>query len=512
MRNVVAQGFKSICMQLGTGGGKTYIFSMITASAQKQKNSVWIIVPRIDLVDQASEHLKNMDVQHSHITAGRQESRAFNVHVVSKDTLIRRIKAGKIKNWPKIIIIDECHVAMDQQIFIKNTAPIDTLIIGVTATPERFDGRGLSEMYQTIVYGPTYRELVELDYLSNVRYFKPPEIKGLSDLKRVRTGYGIEYDAKQMKAIMKNKAVWGDIINNYREYGGPGKTTLIFDRSVEICEMTETNFQHAGHSIFAIHGKTSKKKRKLLFNAARNQEIDGLATCDLLTYGIDIKNIEFLMMHRFTGSYALYNQIFGRAIRPWTDPETGRQKKHAVIIDMVGNINQHGHPFNERQWNFFGTEKSKIEKKPSADMLKFCPACCLYFAEGNICPHCGAARKERKRGDPIVIDGRLVEAVPIKLNERAPEEKREYSDRMLNLKERYWKEINSKNPNQIIVGGIVKEYLEIADDLRRKPMWVYQMLNNLKYAINDPLLYEIQRIKGYKPGWVWMQKQQLKKR
>ena len=108
-RTEIQNGAKSACIVSGTGTGKTIVAGFITAAAFKKKNYIWIVVPRNEILDQFSESLIKFGVPHAIGKAGSQESRAFRVHIWSLATLTRRIKSGKIKNTPDIIIFDECH-------------------------------------------------------------------------------------------------------------------------------------------------------------------------------------------------------------------------------------------------------------------------------------------------------------------------------------------------------------------------------------------------------------------
>lgn len=499
LRQAFANKHRRVLFQLSTGAGKTVVFSMVTESAAKKGNSVWIVVPRCNLVDQTDEHLTAIGVKHSCITAGRNESRAFKVHVCSKDTLIRRIKADKIKNWPDIIIFDEAHVALDQQIFVGEKAPAETIFIGVTATPEKTDGRGLSEFYQVMVLGPTIRELVETGYLVPINYFNKPKIEGLDDIKRI----GTDLNAKELEALFKNKAIYGGIIDNYLELARD-KTTLIFCQSVKQSDEVAKQMRMAGHNFESIHGKTAKAKQRELLQAARKQQVN-LVTCDLLTYGVDVKAIEHIIMLRRTWSVALFYQIIGRGLRPFENEDTGYIKKYLSIADHVGNFDIHGHPFSDRIWNFEGGKKRKITKAVSSDTLKLCQNCWMYF-DGNVCPHCGTMRDIKQKPDMIVVEGRLVKEEPVKLKDRPWEQKREYFDRISKLRTQFHEGAAAGNLDL----EIIKEYLEIAKKLKNPPMWVYHELNTLKYAVNLPLLQGISEVLDYKAGWVHFQQQNIK--
>jgi len=107
------QGKRSVVLQSPTGSGKTEIVSEIISSVSEKKKRVWFVVPRKELVKQSSESLARRGVPHGKIDAASKESRAYTVHVISLQTLMRRL--DRIKEIPDLIFIDECHLNYDAQ-------------------------------------------------------------------------------------------------------------------------------------------------------------------------------------------------------------------------------------------------------------------------------------------------------------------------------------------------------------------------------------------------------------
>ena len=482
-RQHIANGAKSVCLQSPTGSGKTIIAGFITEQAFQRRNLVWIVVPRNEILDQFSSSLTAFNVPHFLGKAGQQESRAFRVHVWSLDTLIRRINAGKIKRWPDIIIFDEAHLNLDRQLHVRQQAPDSTVFLGPTATPQRLDGRGLSEMYDAIVYGPELQWLVDNDYLSPVRYFAPP-IQGLDTLHR----RGTDYDSAELEQLFERKAIYGKAIDHYDNIAS-GKPCLVFCRSIKASMETADRFTRQGFRFASIDGKMSHKKRAGLIEAVKTGQVHGLTSCDLVTYGLDVPGLQCIIKLRPTLSKALDSQMNGRVMRY-------QPGKKAIILDHVGALQSHGHPLDPYQWRFDGTTKHKPEKGESAATLRLCDNCYLYY-EGDVCPNCGNARKVRKRKEnEEIIDGRLVEVKRevIPLRDRDPEEQRETQERI----------------NQAVQDHAVKDLLAIAEQIypkstRAQIHWVYSKLNTMESGIaNRGLLHEIAKAKGYKRGWVFM--------
>jgi superfamily II DNA or RNA helicase len=492
---------KTVMLQLATGAGKTVIFSEITKLAYSNNYRIWIIVPRNELLRQASDHLAKYKVPHGLIAAGTNESRAYKVHIVSKDTLIRRY--DRIKEWPDLLIIDEAHLFLIRQLEIAKQLPDKTKIIGVTATSERLDGRGLSTasggLYDDIVYGPTIADLIEMGYLSNMRYFSPP-LEGLDELHR----RGTEFNPDEVENLLQRRKIYGGAIQHYRDYAH-NKPALVFCRSVKAAAETAQRFNDAGYVFENIDGRMTYVKRKGLIDALRAGRIQGLTSCELTTYGIDVPRVECIIMLRPTLSRTLYFQMIGRGLRP------SLGKKHCVILDHVGNLQEHGHPLEEYQWQFHGREKRKGGEGVSRSVLHLCDQCFLYF-KGDVCPNCGGERKAKKRADLKEVDGRLVEVKgPIELKDRPPEEQREVVDRLEELCEAC-KLKEDKEGLYKLDESAVSELLMLAESLGYNDRWVYHRVNAGNMTINYPLLHAIAKVRGFKPGWAFYTGKDLEKR
>jgi superfamily II DNA or RNA helicase len=576
---------RSVLVQLPTGGGKTAVASEIIRSAYLKGRRVWFVVPRNELADQGSNHLTKWGVPHGLITAGREESRAFRVHVVSKDTLLRRL--ARIKDWPDLLVFDEAHIAMDAQLKIIAAADADRsevrermvfkeldrqnravyekrtcalpqmLVVGQTATPERMDGRGLwsgaGGPYDTIVMGPSIPWLTERGFLSPLRYFAPP-IDGLDKLKW-KAG---EVDADDLEALLKAKKVYGDVVDYYKRYGvnadGTRKPFLGFCRSVHAAEEVAKAFRDAGFRVMSIDGTMGMKERRGLIDGLRSGALDGLTSCDLTTYGLDVPRVEYGFSLRPTLSRALYFQMVGRILRPYIRmrcPVCGKvaegfysecpachakgmiveyEKKEALFFDHVNMILEHQdqrYPsvplfkVDDLDWNFKGVTRRK-RAKVDKDALRLCPHLDYQYCDRPTCAGCD----KRKPGeiDPRqevfkVVDTELEERKgPTHMADLEPEERREVQDRIGRATDEAL-----AAPEGEIAPGPIGELLAVAEELGHAPMWVYWHLTEAenkrrhetghgdRLTVNVPLLYEIARQKGYQRGWAWHKQQDIKK-
>lgn len=536
---------RCICVQLATGGGKTPLASAIVESVFNKDKRAWFITPRRELVGQASKHFRKWNVPHGIIDAKNQESRAYSIFVVSKETLSRRW--DKIKNWPDLIIIDECHLNLDFQIELKKQAPEKTVIIGITATPERGDGRGLSVqaegIYEKLIEGPSIPELTSQGYLSPLRYFSPP-LEGLSDLKITRG----EYDEEELEELLQRRKVYGDMVSHYERHG-KGKSALIFCSSIKSSEHAAERFRDKGYKFYSISSETPDTRRTDLIKWINDGTIDGLCGCDIFIYGLDVPRVEYGASIRPTLSRAVYMQSIGRIIRPWVDEVTGYKKVEALFFDHVNNILEHqddnypGIPLHyvpNIHWNFEGREKRGKYKclkcnnfdrenfyckhfKESLKVSELKTRCKFFVGINNIrlCPHLdfmycdkpacsGCSHNPDKsvtdaRKDMVIIPADLEELKkPIPLADMDIEDRRTVEDKIGNAILEYK---TNPGPNP------VKILLEIADSCGYSVYWVYWRLTpDNQHTVNVPVLAEICRQRGYKPGWIHIASQKVKAR
>lgn len=504
----VREAFREVdraCMQLPTGGGKTRVFAEMARVASSRGWNTWIMVPRNELLEQSSDTLLEAGVKHGRISATSKESAAYDLHVVSKDTLARRIDAGRVKRAPQLLIVDECHLALDRQIDLHTrlsalgTGERPMKVLGVSATPERLDGRGLSELYQALVVGPTIPDLVESGHLSTLRYYAPA-VEGIQDLHR----RGTDFDGDELDALLKGRKVYGSAIEHYRRHADR-KPALVFCRSVKAAEETAALFSASGYRFENVDGTMTYTRRKALIDGLRDGRLDGVTSCELITYGLDVPRVECVIMLRPTLSRTLFFQMVGRGLRPWPG------KSDLIVLDHVGNLQEHGHPFAPHTWNFEGRERRKREKADGV-IARLCPEIDFLYCDRPSCvgcPHAPADGKDPRK--PLeTVDASLTEiAPPVKLAARPADERMILERRIGSLVARV-RQVEAAEDR--IDDGAVGELLALARELGNDPMWVYHRLSEGRVSVNVTLLCEIGRQLGYKRGWAWFKAKELRAR
>ena len=215
-------------------------------------------------------------------------------------------------------------------------------MLGVTATPERLDGRGLGEAFDTMVVGPSVRELIEGGYLAPFKYLAPPT---RIDLSRVRTTAG-DRRVNELADAMDQSIITGDCIEHYRAHTSDGgRTAIAFCVTVSHAEHVAAAFRAAGITAASIDGRMDRQRRDTLLDGLRRGELKILSSCELISEGFDAPSVGGAILLRPTQSLGLYVQQVGRCLRVKPDGSP------AIILDHVGNVRRHGLPDAERRWS-----------------------------------------------------------------------------------------------------------------------------------------------------------------
>lgn len=404
IRNEYRAGKKAPLLVLPTGGGKTVVFSYVTASAAARGNRVWILVHRIELLRQTSMKLQEAGVDHGLINPKYTPNYMAPVQVASVQTLTRRMKHLPP---PSLIVVDEAHHATaGTWRAILNEYPAAKML-GVTATPIRSDGQGLGVeaggFFDTMVEGPQIQELIRRGYLVNPVVFAPQNKVDLSGVQITRG----DYDQKQLAEMLDKQEITGDAVAHYQKLAH-GSPAVAFCVSVAHAEHVAEQFRAAGYRAYAVDGSMEDDVRRRILAGLGNGSVDVVASCDLISEGTDIPAIGAAILLRPTQSTGLYIQQIGRALRPCAG------KDRAIILDHVGNTLIHGLPDDARDWSLDGEKRKKGKKDADENALRIqqCPKCYAVHEKAPACTICGHVYEAPKFEPPKVVAGELTEITP----------------------------------------------------------------------------------------------------
>lgn len=412
----------NVAYVLPTGGGKTTMFSRIL---HDHRGAAVAIAHRQELVSQISLALATFGVRHRIIgprnviklilDQHRQElgSTFYDpnaaIAVAGVDTLIRRGKS--LAQWMQQVTLwvqDECHHCLPSNKWGKAITMFPNARgLGVTATPERADGKGLGGIFGDLITGPTMRELIDYGYLADYRIFAPPSDL---DLESVRVGGDGDYMRSDLRGAVRKSHIVGDVVGHYCHIAH-GLLGITFASDVETAGEIADQYNAANVPAAMVSAKTPDVERHRLLRDFRARRILQLVNVDLFGEGFDVPAIECVSFARPTQSFAVYAQQFGRALRPLPG------KSHGLIIDHVGNVQRHRLPDAARCWSLASKERSaRRERDPDAVPVTTCTACFRAFeAITAACPFCGHKPDPRGRSRPEQVEGDLHELDPAAL-------------------------------------------------------------------------------------------------
>jgi superfamily II DNA or RNA helicase len=297
-----------------------------------------------------------------------------------------------------LVIFDEAHRARGRTREHLISLYPNAVLLGMTATPCRGDGRGLGNLFDVMIEAPQIAELIVGGFLVKSRVYAPvnPDLKGV----RVEKG---DYVISQLAGRMNTEGLVGDIVEHWHKHGEQRRTIAF---AVDVAHSVAIRNQFLGAGVAAEHldGETPIPERAAILARLASGETKVVSNCMVLTEGWDCPPVGCAVLARPTKQMGLYRQMIGRVLRPADD------KPDAVILDHSGAVFRHGLPEDRVEWTLDvdgraatpAHEKRKAGKEPA---LRECPSCKAVMIK----PPCGACGwvPEPKARNIDFEDGRL---------------------------------------------------------------------------------------------------------
>lgn len=439
VRLSMSKGNKSIIVQSPPRTGKTVTMAEIARLTTRNGKRCLFLVHRKEIIGQAMDTF---------------EIQKCDMNLV--DFMMVQTAYRRGERLPKydVIFVDEAHHALAKTYQTVLTAYPNAIKLLFTATPIRTGKRQLDEIADDIVLGKSIQQLTEEGNLAPFKYYSVDYVDK-SKLKKSSTG---DYTNNSIDDSVSSK-IYGDVVKHYRKYAD-GMQAVLYCYSVESAKEFADIFNNEGISAVEVDGSTPDYLRDDYVERFRNGEIKILTNVNLFTEGLDLPNVDCVIMVRPTASLALYLQFAMRCLNP-------REGKEAVIIDHVGNWQRFGLPNEDRDWamTIVSDEEGKKKKRKNKDddiKAKQCPVCTQVIPIKNItdntCPYCFSPLS--KENDPEFEEADLIEIESQKRVELFKE-----------LQKDEWRlSIASKSPKELNTHEELKAYAEIHD---YKPGWVY---------------------------------------
>ena len=427
----VQEAFKhhdAVMVQMPTGTGKTMVLANIVFSfLEKSNNPIWIVAHRRELVSQIKDTLnKSLLIFSNHpvplskegstsspspssseggdVTAlrcseplrskvggpskvspdcagwdrlGMSGASKVSPDCLSAGALIKVTSIqwlsrhyGEMEEKPGLIVIDEAHHALAETYAEVMNAFPKAKKLGLTATPYRLNGKGFTDLFDTLLCSWSMEKFIAEGRLSLYDYYsiKPDSADQLLIDSLQKRGADGDYQQKELNDVMDVKPSLERLCLTIKEYV-PGKKGIVYAISIQHAEHIAEFYRENGIKAVAISSKTPFAERQELIerfkssslssslNSASNtsDEIEVLVSVDLFSEGFDCPDVEFIQLARPTLSLAKYMQMVGRGLR------VAEGKEYCVILDNVGLYKRFGLPSVDRDWQSMFEGRTSLE-------------------------------------------------------------------------------------------------------------------------------------------------------
>jgi ATP-dependent helicase IRC3 len=330
--DAAGRGIRRQLVVLPTGAGKTIIFAELI---RRRGGRALVLVHRDELARQAEAKIRlvTADAPIGIVKAARNET-LFPIVIASVQTVCRPARLAQLGAYDLVIVDEAHHAVADSYRTILEAlgafADDGPLLLGVTATSDRGDGRGLADIFQQIVFEVPLLEMIERGYLCNLRALQIRLAANFAGL-HTRAGDFIESEAE---ALLLAADAPHHAVAAYRQHA-PDRTALVFTSGVLLAHKMAEAFTDAGIAAAAVDGEMPLDERRDVLDRFHRGVLRVVCNCAVLTEGYDEPRIDAVILARPTRSRSLYQQMLGRGCRPWPG------KDDCLIVDLVGDTTRH---------------------------------------------------------------------------------------------------------------------------------------------------------------------------
>ncbi|HEV8483775.1 MAG TPA: DUF3427 domain-containing protein, partial [Blastocatellia bacterium] len=318
------EGHKAGLVVLATGLGKTWLSAFDSAPFKR----VLFVAHREEILGQALESFRRVrPTDYLGRYSGQEKSPGAAVLFASIQTLSHTKHLQRFSPTAfDYIVVDEFHhaEARTYRRLIDYFRP--EFLLGLTATPERTDGADLLALCdQNLVYRCDLTEGIRRELLCPFHYFGVPDDVDYRNI----PWHNRRFDLNELEAAVATQARAENALDQYRKRAG--KRTIAFCVSQRHADFMADFFRRNGVRAVAIHSGPQTAPRAKSLEQLRDSELDVICAVDILNEGVDLPELDTIMMLRPTESRIIWLQQFGRGLR------RGNFGKKLTVIDYIGN-------------------------------------------------------------------------------------------------------------------------------------------------------------------------------
>ncbi|GLC80921.1 DEAD/DEAH box helicase family protein [Lacrimispora brassicae] len=356
LKNSRREGADKGLVYAATGVGKTYLAAFDSVEYEK----VLFVAHREEILQQAAKIFQN--VRHSEdygFFTGKEKTVGKTVIFASVATLGRQTYLNEkyfSKDYFDYIVIDEFHHAVTEQYRRIMAYFKPKFMLGLTATPERMDGRSIYELCDyNVPYQISLQDAINKGMLVPFHYYGVyDETVDYSGIRKVKGKYDEEELTKELLVTKRYDLIY----KHYIKY--KSDKALGFCCSRKHAEEMARAFCLRNIPAAAVYsnsdGEYAEDRSEALQKLERS-EIKVIFSVDMFNEGLDICDIDMVMFLRPTESPVIFLQQLGRGLRK------SRGKEFLNVLDFIGNYESAGSaPFLLSGRPYSSTEAGRMQQ------------------------------------------------------------------------------------------------------------------------------------------------------
>jgi len=330
-----ARGFHRNLLVSATGTGKTVMAALDYARLRSSlaRDRLLFVAHRQEILDQSQATFRHAlrDPSFGEPWVGGRRPRGFE-HVFASIQSLQHVDLADLSpSHFDVVIVDEFHhaAAPSYERLLDHVRPQE--LLGLTATPERADGRPVSHWFDgRIAAELRLWDAIDQHYVSPFTYFGVHDGLNLAEIPW-RRGRG--YDVERLTNLYTSNDAWarGVVKTVAERVDDPGKMRgLGFCVSVEHARYMARIFNEASIPSVAVWGDSPPEERRAALQGLARGRIRVVFSVDLFNEGVDVPVVDTLLLLRPTDSPVLLLQQLGRGLRKTAG------KSVCTVLDFVG--------------------------------------------------------------------------------------------------------------------------------------------------------------------------------